>query len=68
MKGIDQYKKSTVFLYASNEQYKNEIKKVIPLTVASKNKNCSIKLIIKGVKDLYTEKQSIGEINFKRCK
>lgn len=58
----------SIFLHISNEQCKNEIKKVIPLTVPSKNKSCSIKLIIKGVKDLYTEKQSIGETNFKRCK
>ena len=46
----------SIFLHISNEQCKSEIKKAIPLTVEPKNKSCSIKVIIKGVKDLYAER------------
>jgi hypothetical protein len=48
-----QYKKPLAFLYTNNEQIEKEIRKKIPLTIASK-----IKLVInltKDVKDLNNE-------------
>ena len=47
--------KSTAFLYTSNEQFKKEIKKTIPLMKASKRiKYLGINLT-KEMKDLYNE-------------
>lgn len=47
--------KSVAFLFANNEQSREEIKKIIPFTVASKGiKHLGINLI-KEVQDSYTE-------------
>lgn len=61
-KKVIEYKintKKTVFLYTSNEHSKNEIKRTILFTIATKNKitRCNFK---KRSQDLYTE-------NYKTC-
>ena len=47
--------KSVVFLYTSNEQSKEEIKKTIPFIIASKRIKYLGANLTKKFKDLYTE-------------